>query len=50
MGEHGKISRIAAHSLGAPFMYCGKDQDSSVAPGQIALDKHKELKRLIDEA
>jgi 3-dehydroquinate dehydratase-1 len=50
MGEHGKISRIAAHSLGAPFMYCSSDDESIVAAGQLTLEKHKELKRLIDEA
>jgi 3-dehydroquinate dehydratase-1 len=49
MGDAGKISRIAAHSLGAPFIYCALDEDHVVAHGQLTIDKHKELQRLIDE-
>ena len=35
MGEHGKITRLAAPLLGAPFMYASLETGSETAPGQF---------------
>lgn len=45
MGDAGKITRIAALSLGAPFTFASV-QDNSTAPGQI---EYKELEKLINQ-
>lgn len=45
MGEAGKITRIAALSLGAPFTFASV-QDNSTAPGQI---DYKELEKLMNQ-
>jgi 3-dehydroquinate dehydratase I len=49
MGEAGKISRIAAKSLGAPFMYCALDNNHIIASGQLTLEKHNQLQSQIDD-
>ena len=36
MGEKGKITRIAAPLLGAPFTYASASDNKAIAPGQIA--------------
>ncbi len=45
MGEQGKITRIAAVLLGAPFTYASIDNSRQTAPGQIDSEK---LKTIID--
>lgn len=45
MGDAGKITRIAALSLGAPFTFASV-QDNSTAPGQI---DYKELEKLVNQ-
>lgn len=45
MGEAGKITRIAAPLLGAPFTYASLDAARGTAPGQIEAAK---LKKIID--
>ncbi|MGC8825130.1 MAG: type I 3-dehydroquinate dehydratase [Bacteroidales bacterium] len=39
MGEHGKISRIAAPFLGAEFTFASANDEFSTAPGQISYYK-----------
>jgi len=36
MGERGRITRIAAASLGAPFMFVAASETSATAPGQLS--------------
>ncbi|MCF2137893.1 MAG: type I 3-dehydroquinate dehydratase [Candidatus Thorarchaeota archaeon] len=43
MGEAGRISRIAALYLGAPFMYVASNRFSKVAPGQIVLGEMRSI-------
>ena len=45
MGKEGKITRIAASLLGAPFTYASLDAARETAPGQIDAAK---LKQIID--
>jgi len=45
MGEEGKITRIAATLLGAPFTYASVDEGKKTAPGQFDSGK---LKTIID--
>ncbi|MHA1771572.1 MAG: type I 3-dehydroquinate dehydratase [Candidatus Thorarchaeota archaeon] len=43
MGEAGRISRIAALYLGAPFMYVASNRFSKAAPGQIVLGEMRSI-------
>lgn len=45
MGHEGKITRIAATLLGAPFTYASIDESKKTAPGQFDSEK---LKTIID--
>ncbi|MFH1049913.1 MAG: type I 3-dehydroquinate dehydratase [bacterium] len=45
MNRIGKITRIAAPHLGAPFTYASAERDSETAPGQIDV---KSLKKIFD--
>lgn len=45
MGHEGKITRIAATLLGAPFTYASIDENKKTAPGQFDSEK---LKTIID--
>jgi 3-dehydroquinate dehydratase-1 len=45
MGQEGKITRIAATLLGAPFTYASIDDSKKTAPGQFDAEK---LKTIID--
>jgi len=45
MGHEGKITRIAATLLGAPFTYASIDDSKKTAPGQFDSEK---LKTIID--
>lgn len=47
MGDAGKITRIAAPLLGAPFTYASAETGKETAPGQLDT---KTLKRLLEEA
>ena len=44
MGEAGKITRIAAPLLGAPFTYASAGESNKTAPGQF---EHKKLEEII---
>ena len=46
MGEEGKITRIAAQFLGAPFTYASAREDKNTAQGQLEFEK---MKRIIRE-
>ena len=43
MGEQGKITRLAASLLGAPFMYASLGTGSETAPGQFDVTSLREL-------
>jgi len=43
MGNIGKITRLAAPSLGAPFTYASLEKDMETAPGQIDLVSMKKI-------
>jgi len=45
MNETGRITRVAAPYLGAPFTYASIERDSETAPGQINIQS---LKRIFD--
>lgn len=50
MGELGKITRIAAPLLGAPFTYAAIDTSRKTAPGQIDTVTLKKIISMISEA
>jgi 3-dehydroquinate dehydratase-1 len=50
MGELGKITRVAAVLLGAPFTYAAIDAGRKTAPGQIDLVTLKKIVSMISEA
>ncbi|HPS57581.1 MAG TPA: type I 3-dehydroquinate dehydratase [Spirochaetota bacterium] len=50
MGELGKITRIAATLLGAPFTYAAIDSSRKTAPGQIDTASLKKIINMISEA
>lgn len=39
MGELGKPTRINAHKLGCPFIFCSIDKKTLTAPGQYTIDE-----------
>ena len=39
MGKPGKITRIAAPFLGAPFTYAAWNEKLATAPGQLTVDE-----------
>lgn len=39
MGDPGRFSRLEAHRLGAPFIYCALRQKYIVAPGMFTMDE-----------
>lgn len=43
MGEKGKISRIAAPALGAPFTYASPSDEKPAAPGQMTAEEMKSI-------
>lgn len=43
MGEAGKVTRVLAPFLGAPFTYAAPDKGEQTAPGQIRVSELKEL-------
>lgn len=47
MGEQGKITRIAATLLGAPFTYASIDDSRQTAPGQFDSEKLKTIINMI---
>lgn len=50
MGELGRITRIAATLLGAPFTYASIDRERITAPGQMDSASLKNIIRMISEA
>jgi 3-dehydroquinate dehydratase-1 len=49
MGEIGKISRLAALLLGAPFTYASLSQGKETAPGQLSKQSLLEILRWMDK-
>jgi 3-dehydroquinate dehydratase type I len=43
MNKSGRVSRIAAMELGAPFMYCAIDNEQRTAAGQFTADEFTEI-------
>jgi len=43
MGPLGRITRIAALALGAPFVYCSPDSKAQTAPGQMTISTMRML-------
>jgi 3-dehydroquinate dehydratase I len=43
MGDKGKMTRLAATYLGAPFTYAALDRDHETAPGQIDFQNMKKI-------
>jgi len=50
MGELGKITRIAAPLLGAPFTYASIDKSRKTAPGQIDAAQLRNIINIISES
>ena len=50
MGELGRITRIAATLLGAPFTYAANDKSRRTAPGQIDASTLKNIISMMSEA
>ncbi len=50
MGDAGKITRIAAPLLGAPFTYASLVKTKQTAPGQIEADKLESIIKMIQES
>lgn len=50
MGDAGKITRIAAPLLGAPFTYASAEDAKKTAPGQIEAEKIEAIIKMIKEA
>ncbi len=50
MGEAGKITRIAAPLLGAPFTYASAEDSKKTAPGQMNAEKLEAIIKMIKEA
>lgn len=48
MGDKGKMTRIAAPSLGAPFTYASLSEQSKTAPGQIEFKKLETIFNLVN--
>ena len=44
MGQLGKITRVMAPFLGSPFTFAALNDASTTAPGQITVDRLKEIK------
>ncbi len=43
IGEEGRFTRLVAHFLGSPFIYCTLDQDNPTAPGQLTIEEAEKL-------
>ena len=48
MGQLGRITRISAQHLGAPFTYASVDQMHKTAPGQLSADELKQIYRILE--
>jgi 3-dehydroquinate dehydratase I len=48
MGNFGKITRIAALKLGAPFTFVAKDEKTATAPGQFVKETAAEILRFFE--
>lgn len=47
MGELGKVTRVAALELGAPFTYASWKKEEETAPGQLTIDEMKKVQGLM---
>lgn len=43
VGEEGRFTRLVAHFLGSPFIYCTLDEDNPTAPGQLTIAEAEKL-------
>lgn len=43
IGDKGRFTRLVAHFLGSPFIYCTLNQDKATAPGQLNLAEAEKL-------
>ncbi|MFA6758838.1 MAG: type I 3-dehydroquinate dehydratase [Bacteroidales bacterium] len=43
IGDKGRFTRLVAHFLGSPFIYCTLNQDKATAPGQLNLTEAEKL-------
>ncbi len=43
VGEEGRFTRLLAHFLGAPFIYCSLENESATAPGQFTISDAEKL-------
>ena len=49
MGEKGKITRVMAPFLGAPFTFAAPDKGDNTAPGQLTYSRMKEMIKQLQE-
>lgn len=43
IGEEGRFTRLVAHFLGSPFIYCTLDEENPTAPGQLYITDAEKL-------
>lgn len=43
IGDEGRFTRLLAHFLGSPFIYCTLDEESATAPGQLTITEAEKL-------
>lgn len=43
IGDKGRFTRLVAHFLGSPFIYCTLNKDKATAPGQLNLTEAEKL-------
>ncbi len=48
MGDHGRITRVAAPFLGAKFTYAAWNDNLSTAPGQLTVDEMERIYAIIE--
>ena len=49
MGEKGKVTRVMAPFLGAPFTFAAPDKGGNTAPGQLTYSRMKEMIKQLQE-
>ena len=49
MGEKGKVTRVMAPFLGAPFTFAAPDKGDNTAPGQLTYSRMKEMIKQLQE-
>lgn len=43
IGQEGRFTRLLAHFLGSPFIFCALDEESATAPGQLTITEAEKL-------